>query len=235
MNSISGDGQPSRFATDGEASRTFFTKFRRSRPSDDSKASMLVVAAGLGGFEEHDGSRALVRRCVAGDMSAWRDLHRRYYPIALAFLRKLGVRPRDQEDVCQEVFLQIFRYLGKFRADAELKTWMYQICASQASQYHRRWKLLTRLLDVFSEPPTDPVAPASDLTGQSAQRLLDQALAPMNEGERLVFVLFELEGLSGVEVAEIAQCPINTVWRRLHDARNKFRLALDLVEREAES
>jgi len=48
------------------------------------------------------------------------------------------------------------------------------------------------------------------------------ALAQLTEPERLVFVLYELEGVAGREVATIAGCPEATVWRRLHYARKKF-------------
>jgi RNA polymerase sigma factor (sigma-70 family) len=49
------------------------------------------------------------------------------------------------------------------------------------------------------------------------------ALERMNEGDRLVFVLYEFEGLPGKQIAEIADCPEATVWRRLHYARRIFR------------
>jgi hypothetical protein len=55
---------------------------------------------------------SLVRNCVAGTPDAWRALHRRYYPVAMAFLRKLGTRDADADDACQDVFVELFRYLG---------------------------------------------------------------------------------------------------------------------------
>jgi RNA polymerase sigma-70 factor (ECF subfamily) len=186
---------------------------------------MVASAATIDGFS---GAPSLVRRCVSGELTAWRDLHRRYQPAAVAFLRKLGVRDRDVDDVCQEVFLQVFRNLSQFREEAELKTWMYRICASQASRYHRRWKVLSRLRDAFAPGAVEPSVPANDAGALDARRGLDRALSRMNEGERLVFVLFELEGVPGSEVAEIAGCPLNTVWRRLHDGRRKLREALGL-------
>jgi RNA polymerase sigma factor (sigma-70 family) len=56
---------------------------------------------------------------------------------------------------------------------------------------------------------------------------LDRALAKLTDKERLVFVLFELEGLSGAEIATIAECPVNTVWRRLFDARRRLKIAIE--------
>src|SRR5687767_9230314 len=82
-----------------------------------------------------------VLRCVEGDRSAWPQLHRQYYPIAAAFLRKLGVDERDLEDACQEVFLQMFRYVASFRGDADPKTWLYRLCVTQARSVRRRARL----------------------------------------------------------------------------------------------
>ena len=84
---------------------------------------------------------ALVSRCVSGDAEAWRTLHRSYHPIAAAFLRKMGVKDRDLEDACQEVFVQMFRYLPSFRGQAELKTWLYRLCATEAGNVRRRFRL----------------------------------------------------------------------------------------------
>lgn len=174
---------------------------------------------------EDEVPRSLVRRCVVGEVAAWRELHRRYYPVAAAFLRKLGVRERDVDDAAQEVFIELFRSLGKYRGEAELTTWMYRICVTHASRHHRRWRLLTRLSDLFAGEG-EPNRLGTDADALDARRTLEQALGMMSDGERLVFVLFELEGLPGAQVAEIAACPLNTVWRRLHEARKKLRAVL---------
>src|SRR5262245_40483024 len=72
----------------------------------------------------------LLSRYVAGERAAARPLHAHYYPVAAAFLRKLGVRAEEIEDACQEVFLQFFRYLSSFRGDAELTSWLYRLCVT---------------------------------------------------------------------------------------------------------
>ena len=81
---------------------------------------------------------ALVPRVAAGEDTAWRAFHRHYYPIAAAFLRKLGVHEADMEDACQEVFLRTHRYLPSFRGEAQIKTWFYRLCATEATRVRRR-------------------------------------------------------------------------------------------------
>ena len=56
----------------------------------------------------------LLDRCVAGDAHAWNELHAAYHPVALAFLRRPGLPPELADDACQEIFVQVFRYLPRF-------------------------------------------------------------------------------------------------------------------------
>ena len=173
--------------------------------------------------------RELIAACVGGDGEAARELHVRYHGIASAFLRKLGTRPGEVEDACQEVFLRFFRYLPSFRGEAELKTWLYRLCITEARRARRRGRI-GRVLEVLlvqrrsDESHQVPAAARSDAT---LARVCGAALDQMSEGLRLVFVLYEMEGLAGKQIAEIAGCPEATVWRRLHDARRLFRAAVD--------
>jgi DNA-directed RNA polymerase specialized sigma24 family protein len=100
-----------------------------------------MACGGASPLTELGTEHSLVRACVDGDDAAWRQLHLRYYPIAVAFLRKLGVRPTELEDATQEVFLEMHRYLGRFRGQSDLKTWVYRLCLTQARLAHRRRRL----------------------------------------------------------------------------------------------
>ena len=176
----------------------------------------------------------LIRSCVAGDSNAWRAMHRRYYLVALAFLRKLGVRESDIDDACQEVFVELVRYLPTFRGQADLKTWLYRLCATQA----RRVRSHSRTLRVIRERlqsdfAPEPSVPPTTVTESTMLKRLASALDKMNEGDRLVFVLYEFEGLPGKQIAAIAECPEATVWRRLHYARRTFCTSLGVAESEA--
>ena len=93
---------------------------------------------------------SLLDGAIEGDAASWRLLHRRYYRMAASFLRELGVRDRDLEDATQEVFLQMFRYLPQFRREAELSTWLYRLCITQARHTRRRARLTDALLRVLA-------------------------------------------------------------------------------------
>jgi RNA polymerase sigma-70 factor, ECF subfamily len=162
----------------------------------------------------------LLLECARGNDEAWRSLHFRYYPVTVAFLRKLGVREPDLEDASQEVFLQMHRYLPRFRGSSQLKTWLYRLCITQARQVRRR-RRLTETLRSWLSGTTDSAA-SSEWCEGSAHRRIQAALERLSEKERLALVLYEMEGLSGRQVAETLRCKEATLWRRLHDARKKF-------------
>jgi RNA polymerase sigma-70 factor (ECF subfamily) len=171
-------------------------------------------------------------RCVEGDRGAWRQLHRQYYPVAAAFLRKLGVHERDLDDACQEVFLQMFRYLSRFRGEADPKTWLYRLCITQARRARLRHKVAHALEHVLALLPRDALVSTPSFSESAAQRRIEQALARLSEKERSVFVLYEMEGVAGKQIAAIVGCKEATLWRRLHYARQVFRRALEASEVE---
>lgn len=163
----------------------------------------------------------LLDRCIAGDRRAWDELHRHYRPQALAFLRRLGVAPREAEDACQEVFLQIFRYLDRFERRADFGTWLYKLCISQAARLRRR----AALLRPFAWLGRETAGEAATLPEWSPSRtveIADRALGALSARQRAVFVLFELEGMPTAEIARLLACPDATVRRQLQEARQKF-------------
>ena len=164
----------------------------------------------------------LASRCVSGDPSAWRELHRTYYPVAAAFLRKLGVQDEAMEDACQEVFLQMFRYLPGFRGEADIKTWLYRLCATEAGSVRRRSRILTTVRALLFRSRDAVPATGQEFDAGLARQRVEAGLAALSPPERAVFAMFEMEDLSGEEIARITDCPVATVWRRLHYARRKF-------------
>jgi RNA polymerase sigma-70 factor (ECF subfamily) len=160
----------------------------------------------------------LVARCRGGDRSAWRLLYERHAPTVHRFICALGVPDSEREDACQEVFMAIYRSLGRFRGDARLSTWIYRIAARGANRLvqRRRLHVLVSTL-LLREPLPEPEPDPSEKTARV--HLLDDLLKRLPPKKRTVLVLFEIEGLPIDEIAKIVGCPENTVWSRLHHAR----------------
>jgi len=193
-----------------------------------------AVASPIGEWDS-DSESPLLRECVRGSHQAWRSLHIRYYPVTVAFLRKLGVRESDLDDASQEVFLQMHRYLPRFRGNAELKTWLYRLCITEARHLRRRHRMAETLRSWFSLSPESVNPSSAGFCEESARRRMQAALETLSEGDRLAVALYELEGLAGRQVAEILRCTEATLWRRLHYARKKFVQALEASASIAES
>jgi RNA polymerase sigma-70 factor (ECF subfamily) len=192
--------------------------YRSHRAGTSAPASGVIAEPPLGG--------SLLDDCVAGDPAAWRQLHQKYFPIASAFLRRLGVHERDLEDATQDVFLRMFRYLPRFRRDSELSTWLYRLCITEARNVRRRARLRAAVSHFLSRVPEQAPCATPSLPEHVARLRIETALAALSQVERTVFVLYEMEGLRGKQIAKILACPVATVWRRLHHARQAFRRAL---------
>lgn len=137
--------------------------------------------------------------------------------------RALGGMDADVDDISQEVFLVVRRKLPQFSGPS-LSAWLYGITRRTVSDYRRRaW--VRRLLggSRVSEDSHEPQLTAADPYERiEAQRILGSVLAKLSPIRRAAFVLFEIEGYSGEEIAELEQIPLATVYTRLHHARRDF-------------
>jgi len=147
-------------------------------------------------------------------------LFERHSPTVYRFLTALGVPPHEREDACQEVFLAIYKSLAQFRGESQLSTWIYRIAARGAGRSLERQRLRQLLASVLLREPETPLVDPSEHADRL--RLFHKMLARLSPKKRLVFVLFEVEGLPIEEISEVVGCPTNTAWSRLHHARREI-------------
>lgn len=183
-------------------------------------------AGSAGGSPRRHSDAELIHRSLEGDGLAARDLHREYAPIATAFLRKLGIRGDEADDARQEVFLQFFRYLAGFRAEAELKTWLFRLCVTEARRRRRRRKSGTALAALLRRHPIKNEVPPASRSDATIQELVRRALDRMQPDQRQAFILFELDGLTGKQVAKIGGRSVPATLRRRYEAQ---RLVLETL------
>src|SRR5262245_3759944 len=141
------------------------------------------------------------------------------------WIRALGGLEADRDDIVQEVFLVVRRRLKDFDG-VNLPGWLYRITCRQVRDFRRRaWVKHIFTKRRAQEPDVLPhggSSPAAALERKEEQRVLQALLAKLAEARRTTFVLFEIEGLSGEEIARIQEIPVNTVWTRLYHARRQF-------------
>jgi RNA polymerase sigma-70 factor, ECF subfamily len=147
-------------------------------------------------------------------------------------LRHLGVRERDLEDACQDVFLVAHRRISEFRGDSSLRTWLYAIAIRLASE-HRRRAYVRREIPTSDPPIADTQTPAIHPAERAELReLLQSVLEQLDDEKRAIFVLYEVEDLDMREVAKAVGCPLQTAYSRLHAAR---RIVSDAMRQHASS
>jgi len=175
-------------------------------------------AGSVGGDDARVAERQLIDRCVAGEGGAWRVLYERHFPKVERLVSALGVSGSEADDLCQEIFLLIHRYLPKFRGDALLGTWIHRLAAREAVRFARRRRLRQKLAQLFARERVAP--PRSGTEAVAGDRAFLLALLDRLPPERrLALVLHEIEGVPAVEIARLAGCAEATIWTRLHRAR----------------
>lgn len=162
------------------------------------------------------------------------ELYRRHVQAVARWARRLGGPGIEVEDVVQEVFLVAHRKLAAFRGESSPATWLYRI-TENVTRHRRRKERWRRWLSGSAEETAGPApsaqgTPHEALEQRQRERALYQALEGMKEKYRRVLILFELEELSGEEIAELEGAKTATVWVWLHRARAELVRRLEAME-----
>ncbi len=141
-------------------------------------------------------------------------------------LTHLGLHREQLEDVCQEVFMAALTGLSGFQHRSSVHTWLFGICRNVAQVQRRRSRAGTEL--PMAELPETVIQPAQEgeLWIKQAHQRLIQALSHLDEDQRLVFILFEIEELTMQDVARELGLPVSTCYSRLYAAREKVHAEL---------
>lgn len=187
--------------------------------------------------------RDLVALCRSGDGEAFARLVALQEGMVFNLAARLLGNAEEARDVAQEVFLQVYRQLGRFEGRSSLRTWIYRIvvnqCHNRRRLWHRRRRELEEPLDErlgahagagrfggVAEP-----SPFDELRQRERAARVQAALLDLRFEQRTVLVLREVEGLSSEEVAGALGIPEGTVKSRLSRAREALRQRLaGLVE-----
>jgi RNA polymerase sigma-70 factor (ECF subfamily) len=158
------------------------------------------------------------------------QVHERHGEFVWRTLHRMGVRHPHIEDMYQEVFLVVHRRLASFTGQSAITTWLYEICfrvaAGQRRKAHfRRETLMPDWSDLETMSSSAP-SPERQLVTVRQAKQLERILDSMPLEYRVVFVMFEIEGLSSEQIAESVGAPVGTVYSRLYRARKRFAKAL---------
>jgi len=176
----------------------------------------------------------LVACTVKGVSEAFSELMQRHSPTLYRAARSITGNDAEAEDVVQESWVRAYAYLGKFRGESRLVTWLVRITLNEALGRKRRAPPVLELDELDRRRgadvmffPTAPTDPEVDLSQTQVSRLLERAIDTLPAPYRIVFILRIVEEMSVEDVALQLGVPEITVRTRTHRARGLLRKALE--------
>jgi len=177
----------------------------------------------------------LISQAAAGDHSAFHLLVERHRAMVYRVAYQFASNHHDAEDITQEVFIKVYRSLGRFRQDAQLTSWMYRIAMNACIDYRRRHapagaapfgeEAEQRMLNTPEEAP----GPEERAYGRELGEVLEAEIQRLPPGQRVVFIMRHHQGLKLGEIADALGLAEGTVKRQLHAAVHRLRQALTVA------
>ncbi|MDF2693168.1 MAG: polymerase sigma factor RpoE [Labilithrix sp.] len=159
--------------------------------------------------------------CPVAARLSFEEVYAEHFQFVWRSLRALGVRSSHAEDVAQDVFVVVHRRLPDFSGEDYVRTWLFAIAMRVASDHRRRSRTFEDLSVADAVLDKGP-SPLDVTVHNETVQLLERALERMDEHHRLVFFLMDVEELRASEVSAILSINVNTVYSRLHRARERF-------------
>lgn len=179
--------------------------------------------------------RSLVEALKRGDRLAFEQVIKLFQDRIFGLVYRMMGDAQEAEDVAQEVFVTLYTAIKDFREESRLSTWLYRIgvnhCKNRLKYLDRRKRWRQNSLDQMEDhqlphdgdevSPIQTRVPRPDhmLEGVQMERILQKELASMDEEQRLLILLRDVQGLSYQEIEEITGLAMGTVKSRLHRAR----------------
>jgi RNA polymerase sigma-70 factor (ECF subfamily) len=178
-------------------------------------------------YADHDDDSGLVERASDGDSAAFEELYRRHRDRIYGLLWRLaGGDAALAEDLLQEAFVRAWQKLGSFRGDSRFGTWLHRLSANVALSDRR-----SKLRRVERETPLEGAVERSAAGDQDVrapwQMDLEAAIAELPLRARTVLVLFDIEGYSHTEIADLTGMAVGSSKAQLHRARRLVREELE--------
>ncbi|UCH94173.1 MAG: RNA polymerase sigma factor [Candidatus Aminicenantes bacterium] len=182
----------------------------------------------------------LVDRLCQGDLEAFQELVERYKKKVYYLAYDMAGDHHEAEDISQEVFIKVFRHIKKFRKDAALKSWIYQITVNTCIDVQRKKSRKPHVLMESSQ--MDSLQQASSWTGSTntnperlaeanmIQHRIQQLLHKVSPKERSAFVMRYYNELKTTEIAIILNLSTNTIKSLLFRARKKLQKELSFYQ-----
>ena len=186
---------------------------------------------------EADSDMETVRRVQTGDVAAFDRLILKYRERVYGIVYNMTSNREDAADLTQDAFIKAFQSIHRFGGQSSFFTWLYRIAVNSTLSHLRKTRLRSffSLERVNSDEPVsrEIIAALTDKTGvdrdtfvRELQEKLNDAMQKLSIKHRTVVTLFEIDGLSHQDIAEVMNCSVGTVRSRLHYAKQLLQAEL---------
>lgn len=169
----------------------------------------------------------LIEQAKQGDLDAFHDLVEAYYPTVERFAYQIGSPPSQIDDVTQEVFLRVYRFLHKY-SRGKFSTWLYKITLNISRDIIRKNNRDRKKVKKLSQQPTEGSQWMDKaLLKDMEHQYLHQLITNLDEKYRVPLILFYFQERKYQEIADILSVPLSTVKTRITRARGQLKAALE--------
>lgn len=206
-----------------------------------SKALDKTLIASPERQHEADSDWGVVQRVQAGDLAGFDHLILKYRERVYGVVYNMTSNREDAADLTQDAFIKAFQSIHRFQGQSSFFTWLYRIAVNSTLTHLRKAKLRTffSFEKITQEDKTSElIGLLTDKTGgdrelfvKELQEKLNEAMQKLSIKHRTVVTLFEIDGLSHEEIAEVMNCSVGTVRSRLHYAKQLLQAELQSYTR----
>jgi RNA polymerase sigma-70 factor (ECF subfamily) len=168
----------------------------------------------------------LIRKYKNGEEKAFTVLLERYKDRLFTFILRLVGNKETAEDIFQETFIKVLNGLPNYREENKFSSWLFGIANNSCMDYFRKnkFKYLFYINSFSEEENLYDIEPTPDIKIDKfeVKKIIDEALSQLPAEQRQVLLLREHSELSFREIAEMLNCPLNTVLTRMRYALNKL-------------
>lgn len=167
----------------------------------------------------------LLARVSRKDLAAFERLYRLYQPRLARFLTTLLKRPQLIEEVLDDTMMVVWQTAGNFRGSSKPSTWVFAIAYRKAQKAKARWPDPVEEPEFDNRVSEDPL-PDEELHHDQLRAALMKAMDQLSADHRAVVDLTYFHGLGYREIAQIVDCPVDTVKTRMFHARRRLKQAM---------
>jgi RNA polymerase sigma-70 factor, ECF subfamily len=179
----------------------------------------------------------IIQKLYEGDENAFRQMVEKYQKLVVNTCFGLVHNIQDAEDIAQDVFIEVFRSVGKFRGHSKISTWLYRIAVNRSLNFirdnkRRKWFESVEEADgsekfgIFNSSVRKNEIPDSEMENKERAIVLHETIDSLPKNQRVAFTLSKYEDLSYKEISEVMEVSVSSVESLIHRAKKNLQKKL---------